>query len=766
MSNRGGALDPRPGIPHIRSARAPAPLRDHLRTMPSDSDLLTEARRMLAAGRRREARTLLEPLVSRTGCEPSIVRQLAELEIEEGEGERALGRLRPLEAAGDDEAAFLAARADAALGRLAEARSGFVALRARLGTPSAMLEVHLAAVEQRLGDTQGALAALHRAIALEPTLAPAHESLAGLLVSFDLPAQARTALEQAVAVLPGNGRLWAMLARVLSDLGDSEAALASASAAARAAAGDAGTWRQAGALFAEYWRWEDADRALAEASRLDPGLPATETLRSVVKQELGDTAGALAALERARARDPGDLHAALGERLILPQVYEDDSDLARWRERYTEGLAAMVREIPRWLERAPDVFQLHRNNFLLAYQGEDDRELQRAHSGFIARLAERAHPQWREERRVAFPLDRRIRIGFVGAIFRDCTAGRYFERWVTGLDPARFERFVYHTAPLSDDFTRRISAASEHFATLRAGTAEAAARIDSDRLDVLLHPEVGMTPMSYVLAALRLAPVQCAGWGHPVTTGSDVIDRYITCAMMEPPGGSSHYVEPLLALPGLGVDYAMPPAPQRASRADFGLPASGRLYLCAQSLFKVHPDMDALVADVIEGDPQAVVAFFQAPVAAITRRFADRLQRTLAKRAIPARGQVKFLPRMNGEYFRRVVGICDVVLDTVHWSGGNTSLDAFAAATPVVTLPGRFMRGRQTAAMLAAMGLTELVAANSRDYVRIALDTARDRDRNAALREAIVRNRQALFDRPEAIAALQDALEAAVAAKS
>ncbi len=734
--------------------------------MSPDPALLSEARRLLAAGLRREARPLLERLAAEPGCAAPVLLQLAELEIEEGHGERALERLGPLEAAGDDEAAFLAARAQAALGRLAQARTALVALRARLRTPSAMLELHLASVEQRVGDTPAAIAALRAALALQPGLASAHQHLAALLLALDRPGEARVALERAVAALPADARLWAMLARVQSDQGESVGALASAAAAERAVPADAQTWRELGLLFGEYWRWEDADRALAEASRLDPGAPATETLRAVVKQELGEAPGALAALALARARDPGDLRVALGARLLLPQVYEDAQDLARWRQRYSDGLADLVREIPRWLERAGDVFHLQRNNFLLAYQGEDDRELQRAHSGFVAQLAARVRPEWRAERRARRGAEGRLRIGFVGAIFRDCTAGRYFERWVTGLDARRFERFVYHSAPISDDFTGRIAAASEHFVTLRGGIAEAAARLAADDLDVIVHPEVGMTPASYVLAALRLAPVQCAGWGHPVTTGSDAIDLYLTCGMMEPPDAAGHYVERLVALPGLGVDYAMPAPPARAARGDFGLPADSRIYVCAQSLFKVHPEMDALLADLLEADPHAVLAFFRAPVAAVTRQFADRLQRTLARRGIPARGQVKFLPRVNGELFRRVLSLADVVLDTVRFSGGNTSLDAFAAGTPVVALPGRFMRARQTAAMLEAMGLAELVAASPQHYVRIALDSARDRDRNAALREAIGRNRAALFDRPEPIAALQDVLRAAVAAKS
>ena len=731
--------------------------------MDTPATLLARARDLLAAGRLAEARPALERLAADPACDAWALRELAEIQLAGHDGEAALRTIARLDAEADDEAALIAARAAAALGRLDEARAALLRLRARLARPSANLEMNLASVEHARGDVDAAIAALESAIAAEPTLGAAHKNLSALHAGAGRIVQARRALERAVALMPGDASLWSRLARAQASLGDASAALASADTAERAGPADAPTWREIGLLRAECWRWDDADRALGEASRRDPGAVATETLHAVVKQEQGDIPGALRSLALAASRHPGDLQVALAERLLLPQVYEDAADVARWRARYADGLARSVDDLPRWRERAADVFQLNRNNFLLAYQGEDDLPLQRRYSSILGTLAGAAHPEWRTPRERTFDGGRRLRVGFVGGIFRDCTAGRYFERWITGLDPRRFERFVYHTSAIEDAFTRRVAERAEHFAALRTGVADIAARLAADGLDVLVHPEVGMTPLSYLLAALRLAPVQLAGWGHPVTTGSDAIDHYLTCGAMEPAEGASHYAEHLVALPGLGVDYAMPEPPGAARREDFRLPPSGRVYLCAQSLFKIHPDMDALLADVLAADPEGVLVLFQAPARAVTAQLAARLQRALAARGVAARGQVKFLPRMGAAAFRHALAVSDVVLDTVRWSGGNTSLDAIAAGTPIVTLPGRFMRGRQTAAMLAAMGLGALVAGSPAEYVRIALDTARDRDRNAALRQAIARERGALFDRPEPIAALGDALLAAAA---
>jgi CRISPR-associated protein Csy1 len=640
----------------------------------------------------------------------------------------------------------------------AEELARLLAVRAGLERSNAGIEIELASLHQRVGDVDAAIACLRNAVAIKTDNTAAHKNLAALLASSGRLDEAHAALERAIAANPNDAGLHVRLSSMQSQRGEADAALASLARAVQSIPASAETWRDIGYAYTEYWKYEQADRALTLAAALDPGEPRIETHRALVRQELGDTQGALDVLGRAIRRAPDDLRAAVSERLMLPQVYEDVEDVARWRARYAEGMTDLERRVEAWLPKAAEVFDLNRNNFLLAYQGEDDRELQRRYSAFLARLAGRARPEWREPRPVRFTGDRRLRVGFVGGLFRDCTAGRYFERWITRLDPARFERFVYHTSPISDAFTHRIQEASEHFTTLRSTPVEIATRIHADELDVLVQPEVGMNAYTYVLAALRLAPVQCAGWGHPVTTGSDAMDAFLTCGPMEPPDGDSHYVEPLVRLPGLGVSYSMPEPLPPLARAQMGLATDRRVYMCAQSLFKVHPEMDDLLADVIAHDPDGTLVFFQAMGRHATENLAGRLQRAFARRGIPPRAQLKFLPRLESGYFRRVLASADVVLDTVRWSGGNTSIDAFAAGVPVVTLPGRFMRGRQTAAMLELMGLPDLVASSSEDYVAKAVAIAKDRERNAAIRRAIAERRAVLFDQQAPIEALSQAL--------
>lgn len=622
------------------------------------------------------------------------------------------------------EEAFAAACAEAAAGRPAAARDAFLQLRSSLGHSTANLELQLGAACLQLGELDAAAIALGAALALDPSLYHAH----------------------------------ALLARVRADLGDAAGAEASLREAERHAPDDAPAWRDMGQRHAEYWRWDDADRLLDRAAALAPRDTGTLRLLAIVKGERGDDDGARRVLEQAVASDGLDLEAALSYNLYLPQVYGGTEELAQWRARYLRGLAEIAANAERWMPGARQAFDLNRTNFLLAYQGEDDLEPQRAYSRLIGSFAAHAHPEWHEPPARRFDGTGRLRVGFVGSIFRDCTAGRYFERWITGLDPRRFERFVYHTAPLADELTRRVAVGCERFTTLRLGGEASVAMLRADALDVLVQPEVGMTPLSYLLAAMPVAPVQCAGWGHPTTTGGEAVGHYFTCGAMEPGEARAHYSEELIALPGLGVSYPMPETAPAFARAQMRLPEDRRLYVCPQSLFKIHPAMDAVFARLLAADPGGALVFFQATARGVTERFAARLQRSLSAQGVAPGSQLKFLPRMNPAAFRRVLAAADVVLDTTHWSGGNTTLDAIAAGTPVVTVPGRFMRARQTAAMLAMLELPELVAPSPDALVDSALAVAADADLNRSLRSRMAARRGALFDQPAPLASFAEAL--------
>src|SRR5207253_6792235 len=140
-------------------------------------------------------------------------------------------------------------------------------------------------------------------------------------------------------------------------------------------------------------------------------------------------------------------------------------------------------------------------------------------------------------------------------------------------------------------------------------------------------------------------------------------------------------------------------------------------------------DNDELIARVIAEDPRAAAVLFASNHDRVTQALGARLGAAFRKRGIDIHERAIFLmPNLAHESYLRLNELCDVMLDTLHWSGGNTSLDALASGLPVVTLPGDFMRGRQSQAMLRALDVPQLIAKDAEEYVATALRVGRERD--------------------------------------
>ena len=431
--------------------------------------------------------------------------------------------------------------------------------------------------------------------------------------------------------------------------------------------------------------------------------------------ERDDLDAARARLREARVREAAIcLRAAFGEALTLPMVYADASGrrvgarALRRRACAPGGGSAGAR--PR-----PDVRRRDRRPALDAISCSPIR----AKTTALLQSAVRGRRGWCDRRgarrngarQLAAVGDRRraFAIGFASSFFPDGTCGRYFRSWIAGLDRARFEIILYNLRRDATPFLQQLSAHADRVRTY-PGQALApsaiAPTIRADALDVLVYPELGMNAPTFVLAALRLAPIQCAAWGHPVTTGHPTIDAFFSCAAMEPPNAAQHYTEKLIPLPGIGTRL-------RAARR------AGRRVARALRIARWRAALP--VPAVAVQDPSRQRRSLRARAgrrAGGARSCCSKVGIPRSRRNIVRASRRAFaragsrLARIALSFFRNAVttticainAVCDAMLDTLRWSGGNTSLDALAAGLPIVTLPGRFMRGRQSAGMLAHNG--------------------------------------------------------------
>ena len=728
---------------------------------------LEEAKRLFARGRFSEAGRICEALVA---ADPKtsvawfllacIYHRLGHFDDAIGTIQSAIG-LAPFEAGFHAQAGEIFQDA----GKPVEAETHFrhaLTINPRLHQAHNGLGILLVDLKRR----EEAIDAFRRAVEIRPDYAIALNNLGtALLARGDLD-EASRCLQRAIEAKADYAGAQRMLAAVKVREGDPAAAFGLLQSALRTQPNDHEAHFAVAGIYRERGAGREALAHYREAIRLKPAEPNYLNALADFLWQQGDFDSALAMYRHTLTVAPANLKAKLCANLLLPVIVRGPDELDDSRRRFEAGLAQLEKEIPALLDNPPRDLErdVQWDNFYLAYQGRDDRALQVRYAAVIKKILLRIAPELFEPRIRPRPAPGRVRVGFASHNFYDCTAGHYFKSWITDLDAARFEVFVYHLNPQTDALAQAIKAAAASFKQLSARPLlEVAREIAQDDLDALVFPELGMHPAVFCLASFRLAPVQCAGWGHPVTTGHDNIDYFLSCGEMEPAGADGHYSEKLVRLPGPGTSYEMPATDSQATREDLQLPPGRLLYLMPQSLFKIHPDNDALIADVLQAEPNAVVVVFEPEHQDVVRRiFAERMGRQLERRGIDPAGRICMLPRMARRDYLRVNQLCDVMLDTLHWSGGNTSLDAIASGLPIVTLPGQFMRGRQSFAMLKAMDCDELIARDSADYLSIALRIGRDAAFRNEISSRIAAGRGKLFSQNEPIRALESFLLDAV----
>ena len=455
--------------------------------------------------------------------------------------------------------------------------------------------------------------------------------------------------------------------------------------------------------------------------------------------------------------------------LALPMIFTSEGRRDRWRLRYERELTGVLAAVR---SGAGDLSMLQRTPFFLAYQGHDDTPLQRLWGQIVEALVSRFHhsdshalandstPSRRLHEKAPQDIPGGRKIAFISAHARDCTVQNYFSGWSDALMAAKNSVTLYSIG-IADETTVRLAARVTnhfHFDASMGQYGALAAAIRLGNHDLIIYPEVGMQPLVIALAATRLAPRQACASGHPVTTGLSTIDTYISGDLAEPDDpvlAQSHYVESLMRLPGMGTALA-PPDWQgglRAVESKNETPAHLRL-ICAQALFKWQPEFIEAVGQILERLPQSKLYFFAVERVTPIDIWLETLSEMWRVRGIDVSSRLCPLAETSRSGFLQQLARAELALDTFGFSGGQTTVDTLTVGLPVVTLPGSFMRGRQTAAMLKLLDVTELCAVDRGDYVDRVCQLAGDETERRAISKKILKNAHRLFDDERATQAL------------
>jgi protein O-GlcNAc transferase len=234
------------------------------------------------------------------------------------------------------------------------------------------------------------------------------------------------------------------------------------------------------------------------------------------------------------------------------------------------------------------------------------------------------------------------------------------------------------------------------------------------------------------------------------------MDYFLSSELLDNPDAQAHYSEQLIRMPLTGTYYERPEVPAAATivRSRLGLPEGRSLYACPQSLFKFHPHDDIVLAGILEADPNGMLVVIEGRVPEWTARLKSRWQKTLAQ----VMDRIVFLPALGHDDYLSLLHASEVMLDPLHFGGGNSSYEALAMGTPVVTLPGLYLRSRITSALYHKMDMVDCVVNSADEYIALAVRLGTDEEFRQTIRQKIREGAGVLFSHLDEVRCLENAL--------
>jgi len=603
-----------------------------------------------------------------------------------------------------------------------------------------------------------------RALTLRPHFSDALYNRGKALSALYRPIEALASYDRALDLRPDYAEALYNRGNVLYELKRLDEALASYDRALLVQPANAEIYNNRGSVLKELKRFGEALASYDRALVLRPDYAEALCNRGIVCVDLNRNDDAAADFQKALAVRPAYAEARFAQCFArLPILYADEAEIGHRRASYERDLRALAADLDagEWQGNLSDALAAVQP-FLLAYQGVNDRDLQKLYGAMVCRIMARHYPA------AAMPPlpgpGEPVRIGIVSGFFYQHSNWKIpIKGWLSQLDRNRFEIFGYHVGRQRDAETAAAASMCDRFVD-GALTVEGCRReILADAPHVLIYPGLLMDHMSLQLAAQRLAPVQCNSWGHPETSGMPTLDYYLSSDLMEPPDAADHYSEELIRLPNLSVYYE-PAAIDNVSvtREELGLSADATAFWCGQSLYKYLPQYDDVFARIAKQAGRCQFVFLRHQDSALVNElFKSRLDAVFSAHGLNASDHCVFLGRLSRSAFTAAMGQCDIFLDSIGWSGCNSALESLPHNLPIVTMPGALMRGRHSAAILHMMGVTGTIAATIDDYVSIAARLANTPDARRNISRLMADNKCKLYRDRACISALEDYLDRA-----
>ena len=718
------------------------------------SEAFDTATRHHQAGRLEEAGKIYQRILQAEPNNAKVLHRLGRVAMEDGKHETAVALIGKAVAVDRPQALFHVSLGEAYYrwGKLNEAVASHRQALA-IDPNLALAHTHLGIISNSQLDHAAAEACFRRAAVLSPKEPQAHANLARALYDQRKLAEAERSFREASRLAPDNARGYFNLATILHEQGKLDEAGQCYRRALELKGDDADVHNNLGMLLAAGGALVEAESHYRQAVQINPKFAAAYNNLAVILADQGRHAEAAACCRKAldAAPDFAPVYSNLARSLQNLGQIDDAIEAARRAVELDPNLAGaycnlgMCQQERGQIDDAiaayraglaidPDDWKQHANLiYALNYQAafdpqtvfDEHREWGRRHADPLTAEIP-PHPNDRTPRR-------RLRIGYVSGHFRSHAVAVFAEPVLAAHDHQQFEIFCYSNCPLSDETTRRFHASADHWREIFAANDQAVSEaIRRDSIDILVDLNGHINGNRLLVFARKPAPIQVTYIGYQNTTGMSAIDYRLTDDHADPPGTTDrYYTEKLVRLPRSFFCYRPDPTAPPTARLpalDRGLVTFGSF----SQFSKVTPDVLAAWAELLRAVDKSRLVLLAHATPWLEHYVAESFER----HGVDA-GRVELTSQRPHQQYLALISQVDLALDPFPFNGHTTTCDCLWQGVPVVMMAGRTYASRFGSTALVNLGLGDLIADTTTQYVEIAARLAGDLQRLTDLRAGL-----------------------------
>jgi len=414
-------------------------------------------------------------------------------------------------------------------------------------------------------------------------------------------------------------------------------------------------------------------------------------------------------------------HWEIKMKTMLPVIKSDSEEIISVRTKVNQNLDEILNDKKKYNFNIDDHL-IKPLQFGLSYDQFDNLELNKK----CVKLFKKIYPELNKINKIDNLSSGKIKIGFISEYFTDHTIGKLFKGIILKLNQKNFDVIVFHTektksGKILDELKKgeKNNLIKNYF--LPKNFSEKQKIILNEKLDILFYPEIGLSLQLYYLSFIRLAKIQMTSWGHPETTSNSSIDYFLTSKLIEEKNSQKNFSERLLYLDYLPMYYYIPLVNNKINKE---LLSQNNIYSCPQTLQKIHPEFDLVIAGILKKDKKAKINFIKDQNNVLYKKLISRFQKN---KEIDLE-RVNFLDGLSWEQYINHCGQSSVLLDPIYYGAGNSFYESVFYGTPTITMPTNYTKSRLVLGAYNQIDITEMnfnpIVSSIDSYVSKAVETS------------------------------------------